>query len=110
MLVIANTLFQHKRRLYIWTSPGGQHQNQIDDILCSQKWRSSIQSAKTRPGADCGSDHEFLIAKFRLKWKKVGKTTSTFRDDLSQILYDYKVEVTNRFKGFDLIDILSEEL
>ena len=55
-LVIANTLFQqHKRRLYTWTSPDGQHQNQTDYILCSQRWRSSIQSAKTRPGADCGS-------------------------------------------------------
>jgi len=57
----------HKRRLYTWTSPDGQHRNQIDYIFCSQRWRSSIQSAKTRPGADCGSDHEFLIAKFRLK-------------------------------------------
>ena len=57
--VLANTLFQqHKRRLYTWTSPDGQHQNQIDSILCSQRWRSSIQSTKTRPGADCGSDHE----------------------------------------------------
>ena len=66
-LVIANTLFQqHKRRLYTWTSPDGQYQNQIDYILCSQSWRSSIQSAKTRLGADCGSDHELLIAKFRL--------------------------------------------
>ena len=75
-LVIAKTLFQqHKRRLYTWTSPDGQHQNQIDSILCSQKWRSSIQSTKIRPGADCGSDHELLIAKFRLKMKKVGKTT-----------------------------------
>ena len=61
-LVIANTLFQqHKRRLYTWTSPGGQHRNQIDYILCSQRWRSSIQSAKTRPGADCGSDHDSLL-------------------------------------------------
>ena len=75
-LVIANTLFQqHKRRLYTWTSPDGQHQNQIDYILCNQRWRSSIQPTKTRPGADCGSDHEHLIAKFRLKLKKVGKTT-----------------------------------
>ena len=75
-LVIANTLFQqHKRRLYTWTSPDGQYWDQIDYILCSQRWRSSIQSAKTRPGADCGSDHELLIAKFRLKLKKVGKTT-----------------------------------
>ena len=69
--VIANTLFQqHKRRLYTWTSSDGQHQNQTD---CSQRWRSSIQLAKTRPEADCGSDHELLIAKFRLKLKKVGK-------------------------------------
>ena len=75
-LVIANTLFQqHKRRLYTWTSPDGQYQNQIDYILCSQRWRNAIQSAKTRPGADCGSDHELLIAKFRLKLKKVEKTT-----------------------------------
>ena len=60
-LVIVNTLFQqHKRRLYTWTSPDGQHQNQIDYIVCSQRWRSSIQSAKTRLGADCGSDHELL--------------------------------------------------
>ena len=86
-LVIANTLFQqHKRRLYTWTSPDGQHQNQTDYILCSQRWRSSIQSTKTRPGADCGSDHELLIAKFRLKLKKVRKTIRPFRYDLNQIL------------------------
>ena len=72
-LVIANTLFQfHKRRLYTWTSSDGEHCNQINYILCSQKWRSSIQLAETKPGADCGSDHELLIAKFRLKLKKVG--------------------------------------
>ena len=83
-LVIANTFFQqHKRRLYTWTSPDGQHQNQIDCILCSQKWRCSIQWTKTRLGADCGSDHELLIAKFRLKLKKVGKTTRPFRYDLN---------------------------
>ena len=104
-LIIANTLFQqHKRRLYTWTSPDGQHQNQIDYILCSQRWKSSIQSAKTRPGADCGSDHELLIAKFRLTLKKVGKTTRPFRYDLNKIPYDYTVEVRNRFKGPDLID------
>ena len=88
-LVIANTLFQqHKRRLYTWTSPDGQHQNQIDSILCSQIWRGSKQLTKTRPGSDCGSDHELLIAKFRLKLKKVGKTTRPFRYDLNQIPYD----------------------
>ena len=74
VLVIANTFCQqHKRRLYTWTSPDGQHQNQIDYILCSQRWRSSIWSTKTRPGANCDSDHELLIAKFRLKLKKVGE-------------------------------------
>ena len=67
-LVIANTLFQqHKKRLYTWTSPDGQHRNEIDYSLCSKRSRSSIQSTKTRPGADCGSDHELLITKFRLK-------------------------------------------
>ena len=84
----------------------GQHRNQIDYIFCSQRWRSTVQSAKTRPGADCGSDHELLIAKFRLKLKKVGKTTGPFRCDLNQIPYDYTVEVRNRFKGLDLIECL----
>ena len=75
-------------------------------ILCSQRWRSSTQSTKTRPGADCGSDHELLIAKFRLKLKKVGKTTRPFRYDLNQIPYDYTVEMTNRFKRLELIECL----
>ena len=79
-------------------------------IFCSQRWRSSIQSAKTRLGADCGSDHELLIAKFRLKLKKVGKTTRPFRCDLNQIPYDYTVEVRNRFRGLDVIDGVPEEL
>ena len=83
--------------------------NQIDYILCSQRWRSSIQSAKTRPGVDCGSDHELLISKFRIKMKKVGKTTRPFRYDLNQIPYDYTVEVRNRFNGLDLIDRMPEE-
>ena len=98
------------RRLYTWTSPDGQQWNQIDYILCSQRWRSSIQSTKIRQGADCGSDHELLIAKFRSKLKKVGKTTRPFRYDLNQIPYDYTVEVRNRFKGLDLIDRVPDEL
>ena len=110
-LVIANTLFQqHKRRLYTWTSPDGQHQNQIDYILCSQRWRSSIQSAKTRPGADCGSDYKLLITKFRMKLEKTGKTIRPFWYDINQIPYDYTVEVANRFKGLDLIYRVPEEL
>ena len=110
-LVTANTLFQqHKRRLYTWRSPDGQYRNQTDYILCNQRWRSSIKSAKTRPGADCGSDHELFIAKLRLKLKKVGKTNIPFRYYLNQIPYDYTVEVKSRFKGLDLVDRTSEEL
>ena len=109
-LIIANTLFQHKQQLCTWASSDGQYQKQINYILCSQRWRSSIQSAKTRLGADCGSDHELLIAKFRLKLKKVGKTARPFRYDLNQIPYDYTVEVRNRFKGLDLIDRVPDEL
>jgi len=88
-------LFRKKRKtkvfnhLYNWDD--GQYQNQIDYILCSQTWKSSIQSAKTRLGADCGSDHELLTAKLRLKMKKVGKSTRPFRYDLNKIPYDYTV-------------------
>ena len=88
----------------------GQHQNQTDYILCSKRWRSSIQSTKTRWGADCGSDHELLITKFRVKLKKVEKTIRPFRYDLNQIPYDYTVEVRSRFKGLDLIDRVPDEL
>ena len=106
-LVIANTFFQqHKRRLYTLTSPDGQHRNQIDYILCSQRWRSSIQSGKTRLGADCGSDQELLITKLRLKLNKLGKTIRPLRYDLSQTPYNYTVDVRNRFKGLDLIECL----
>ena len=75
-------------------------------FFATQRWRNSIQSAKTRPGADCGSDHELLIAKFRLKFKKMEKTTRPFRYELNQNSYDYTVEVRNRFKGLDLIGSL----
>ena len=110
-LVRANTLFQqHKRRLYTWTSPDGQYRNQTDYILCSQRWGSSIQSAKAKLGADCGSHHKLLVAKFRLKLKKAEKTARPFRYDLNQIPHDYTMEVRNRSKGSDLIDRVPEEL
>ena len=87
-LIVANTLFQqHKRRLYTWVSPDGQQRNQIDCVLCSQRWRSSIQSAKTKLGPDCGTHHELLIAKFRLKLKKAGKNNRSFRYDLNFNLF-----------------------
>ena len=100
----------HLRTEFRGTFGVGQHRNQIDYILCSERWRSSIQLSKTRLGADCGSDHEHLIAKFRLKLKKVGKTTRLFRYDLNQIPYDYTVEVRNRLKDLDLIDRVPDEL
>ena len=109
-LVIANTLFQQLKRLYTWTSPDSQYVNQIDYIPCSLRQRSYIKSAQTRLEHGCASDHKLLIAKFRLKWKKVGKTTRLFRYDINQIRYDYTVEVTNRFKRLDLIDRVPEEL
>ena len=106
-LVIANTpLQQHKRRLYTWTSPDDRYWNQIDYILCSKRWRSSIQSAKARPGAECGSDHELLIGKFRLKLRQLGKATRPFRYDLNQIPYNNTVEMRNIFKGIHLIECL----
>ena len=108
-MVIANTLFQQHRRFYTWTSPDGQYRNQTDYIICSQRW-SSIQSAKTRPGADYSSNYELLVAKFRLKLKKAGKTTIPLRYDLNQFPYNYTMEVTNRFKRLDLIDRVPEEL
>ena len=87
-------------------SPDGKYLNKIDYILCSQRWRSSIESAKIRPGADCGSDHELVIAKFRLKLEKVGKTSRPYRCNINQIPYNYTMEVTNRVKGLDLIECL----
>ena len=96
--------------LYTWTSPNSYYRNQIDYIICSHRCRSSMQLAKTRPGADCDSDHQLLIAKFRFKLKKAKKTTRPFRHNLNQISYDYTMEVTNRFKGLDLVNRVSEVL
>ena len=110
-MFIANTFFQQpKRRLYTWTSPGGQYRNQIDYVLCNQRWRSSIQISKTRPGADCGSDHELLLAKIRIKLKKTGKIIGPSRYELSNIPHEYTMKVKNRFEGLDLADRMPEEL
>ena len=97
--------------LVVYWHHHSQYWNQIDYLLCSWRWRSSIQSAKIRPGADCGSDRELPVAKFRLKLKTngLGKTTKPLRYDLNQIPYDYTMEVTNRFKRLDLLDRVAEE-
>ena len=98
LVIITKTIFQQcKRWLYTWTSPSVQCWNQSDPL--QPKMEKVYQSEKTRPGVDCGSDHECLIAEFRLNLKAVGKTTRWFRYDLN-----YTVKVTNRFKGLDLID------
>ena len=104
--VLSKERTSQSKQLLSTTQENGWHQIQIDYILCSQRWRSSIQSDKTRSVADCGSDHDLLITEFRLKLKKVEKTTRPFRYDLNQIPYDYAVEVRNRFKGLDLIECL----
>ena len=99
-LVITNTLFQqHKRRLYTWTSPDGQHQIRLIIFFAAKDGEALYSSTKTRPGADCGSDHELLIAKFKLKLKKIGKTNRPCMNDLNQIPYDYTVEVRNRLRA-----------
>ena len=85
-------------------------ENQIDYILCGQRGRSLIQSAKTRPGADCGSGHELLIRKLGLKLKKVDKTTRPLWYDLNQFPYNFTLEENNRFEGLDMVDRVPEEL
>ena len=110
-LVIANTLFQqHKRRLYTWISPDGQYQNQIDYILCSQRWRSSIQSSKKDQELTVAQIMNSLLPNSDLNWIKYGKPL--YHSGMTQIktLNNYKVEVRNRFKGLDLIDRMPEEL
>ena len=108
-LVIANALFQqHKRRFYLGTSPNGQYQNQIDFILCSQRWRSCMQSANTRPGPEYGSDHQILIAKSRLQPKKAGADSRPARYDLNQVPYEFTMEVMSTCKGSDLVNTVPE--
>ena len=104
-LIITNTTFkQHPRRLYTWTSPDGQLKNQIDYILVPARWRSSIQNVKTLPGADCGSDHELLSAKIRIKLRKLKKQKPVVRYDVSDISEQYRVEVANRFRALQLVE------
>ena len=98
-LAIMNTWFkQPKRRLYTWTAPGGEHRNQIDYFLCQRRWKSSILAVKTLPGADCGSDHQLLVAKIKITLTTIKKPPATRRFDMDNIPLRYAIEVSNRFE------------
>ena len=104
-LVITNTTFKHHpRRLYTWISPGDRIRNQIDYIMVPKRWQSSIQDVKTRPGADCGSDHQMLVCKLKLKLKSMKRTAAPVRYDVSSIPEEFKVEVSNKFNALLELD------
>ncbi len=97
-LVISNTWFQQpKRKLYTWTSPDGQYRNQIDYILVRKRWQSAVKSANTLPGADCGTDHELLVAVIHIKLRKVKKQDRVNKYSLNEIPERYTIEVKNSF-------------
>lgn len=110
-LTIANTFFmQPKRRLYTWTSPDGQHRNQIDYITIANRWKSHIHSTKTFPGADCGTDHELLVFKIKVKLKSKKKQLTQPKFDLEKIPPIYAIEVKNKFKNLDFTNQIPEEI
>ncbi|XP_071821535.1 craniofacial development protein 2-like [Apostichopus japonicus] len=110
-LVISNTWFQQpKRRLYTWTSPDGQYRNQIDYILVRKRWQSAVKSANTLPGADCGTDHELLVAIIHIKLRKVKKQDRVKKYSLNEIPERYSIEVKNSFAALDLTERKPDEL
>ena len=110
-LCIADTQYQqHPRRLYTWTSPGGMYRNQIDYIICKQRWKSSLQSAKTLPGADYGTDHELLTTRLKVKLKKNKAVQKPVKYNLNNIPEAYNVQVKNRFSILDHEERHPEEL
>ena len=97
-LSITNTFFEQPDcRLYTWTTPDGNHRNQIDYIICKQRWKTAVQSVKTRPGADCGSDHKLLLAGAKIKLKKKRKQEHQIRYDTENIPIEFLIRVSNRF-------------
>ena len=111
-LSITNTKFkQHPRRLYTWTSPDQVTRNQIDYLICQQRWESSVKNAKTLPGADCASDHNLLMMKVKIKMKRIAKPPLTRKFDLEKIqtCNDFSLELKNRFQGLEIDDNSSEE-
>lgn len=104
-LAIMNTRFQqHNRRLYTWTSPDGHSKNQIDYILAKQRWKTSIRNCRTYPGADCGSDHQLLMAKVQLKLKVLPKPDDAIRFQLYQNTDEYAVQIANRFQALSCLE------
>ena len=109
-LRIMNTWFeQPKRRLYTWTTPDGKHRNQIDYMLVNKRWKSTIKDVRTRPGADCGTDHELLVATLKLKMKKLRKGDRLTRYDCKGITPEYRIEVKNRFETLEREEAMEEE-
>ena len=108
---IMNTFFKlHARRLYTWRSPDQTTRNQIDYIICKTRWRSSVRRVTTLPGADCGTDHNLLIADVKIKLKRIKRAKQTLRYDVENIGLEFAVEVKNRFNGLQLADREPEEL
>src|SRR5678815_4382393 len=106
-----NTWFeQPKRRLYTWTSPDGKHRNQIDYILINKRWNSTIRDVRTKPGADCGTDHELLVATVQMKLKKLKKGERLITYDCKEISQEYRVEIRNRFEILERDDAETEEV
>ena len=109
-LTITNTLFkQPNRRLYTWTSPDGKNRNQIDYIICQRRWKSSVLSVKTRPGADCGTDHELLEAKLSVRFKKLKRQIKTIKLEFDDIPAEYAVAVSNRFYALQLDNLTVDD-
>jgi len=110
-LGLMNTFFpQPKRRLYTWTSPDGKHRNQIDYIMCNNRWRSAIQAMRTLPGADCGTDHELLMAEIRVKLRKSKRKCAPTRYDMERVSEGYRVDISNRFRALDLLSKEPDEI
>ena len=108
---VTNTWFeQPRRRLYTWTSPGGQYRNQIDYILCQQRWKSSVHAVKTFPGADCGTDHELLGAKIKVKFCRVKRPPVVKKCDIDKIGSTYATEVTKCFETLALDELQETEV
>src|SRR5688572_5360145 len=105
-----NTCFEKtKRRLYTWTSPDGKHRNQIDYVLIKQRWKSTVRDVQTRPGADCGSDHELLVATLKMKLKRLKRGERLIRYECKGIIPEYRDKIKNRFEALHLDEAINAD-